>query len=90
VLANDMKKGQTGMLKNGWAFRIEDNKKGIIRMATVWGDFTEMGSIYISDIAWVCPSDTTWEELGVKGAVEIEFSPQQAKQLARLRNWGFA
>ena len=51
MLQNEMKKGQMGMLKNGWKFRIEDNKKGNIRMATVWGFETEMGSIYTSDIA---------------------------------------
>ena len=79
MLANDMKKGQTGMLKNGWAFRIEDNLKGTIRMATVLGDFTEMGSIYISDIAYVNTSPTTREE--------VEFSPRQAKQVSRIRSW---
>ena len=35
MLQNDMKKGQLGVLTNGWKFRIEDNKKGNIRMATV-------------------------------------------------------
>jgi hypothetical protein len=53
MLQNDMKKGQLGVLKNGWKFRIEDNKKGNIRMATVYGIFTEMGSIYTRDIATV-------------------------------------
>ena len=50
MLQNDMKKGQMGILKNGWKFRIEDNKNGNIRMATVYGFTTEMGSIYTSDI----------------------------------------
>lgn len=50
MLQNDMKKGQMGVLKNGWKFRIEDNKKGNVRMATVYGMFTEMGSIYTRDI----------------------------------------
>ena len=45
MLQNDMKKGQMGVLKNGWKFRIEDNKRGNIRLATVYGYFTEMGSI---------------------------------------------
>ena len=53
MLQNDMKKGQMGILKNGWKFRIEDNKRGNIRMATVWGLYTEMGSIYTSDIDFV-------------------------------------
>ena len=50
MLQNDMKKGQMGILKNGFKFRIEDNKKGNIRLATVYGFTTEMGSIYTSDI----------------------------------------
>ena len=50
MLQNDMKKGQMGVLKNGWRFRIEDNKKGNIRLATVYGFATEMGSIYTHDI----------------------------------------
>ena len=50
MLQNDMKKGQMGVLKNGWKFRIEDNKKGNVRMATVYGLITEIGSIYTSDI----------------------------------------
>lgn len=89
MLANDMKKGQTGMLKNGWAFRIEDNKKGIIRMATVFGHCTEMGSVYISDIAWVCPSESSLADRGLPFTTweEIEFSPQQAKQISRVRSW---
>lgn len=53
MLQNEMKKGQMGVLKNGWKFRIEDNKRGNVRMATVYGMFTEMGSIYTSEIAGV-------------------------------------
>ena len=71
MLQNDMKKGQMGILKNGWKFRIEDNKKGNIRMATVYGLYTEMGSIYTSDIATV----------EVNGKQEkLEQTPAQKKQ----------
>ena len=72
MLANDMKKGQTGALTNGWKFRIEDNKKGNIRLATVYGLFTEIGSIYTSDIASVDMPDGTTERL--------EQTDKQAKQ----------
>ena len=71
MLQNDMKKGQMGILKNGWKFRIEDNKKGNIRMATVYGLYTEMGSIYTSDIATV-------EVNGI--AQRLEQTPAQKKQ----------
>lgn len=48
---NDLKKGAMVLLRNGWEARIEDNKKGQVRLATVWGYETEMGSIYAHDIA---------------------------------------
>ena len=51
MLANDMKKGQMGTQVNGWKFEIYDNLKGVTRMAKVWGLYTEIGSIYIHDIA---------------------------------------
>jgi hypothetical protein len=76
MFQNDMRKGQTGTLKDGVRFRIEDNKKGNIRMATVYGAdvgfFTEMGSIYTSEIAWVDMPDGTLQRL--------EQNPRQAKQ----------
>jgi len=79
MLQNDMKKGQTGTLKDGVRFRIEDNKKGNIRMATVYassmGLFDEMGSIYTSEIATVDMPDGTTQRL--------EQTPKQAKQAKR-------
>jgi hypothetical protein len=72
MLANDMKRGQTGTLKNGWKFEIYDNKRGIIRMAKVFGFATEIGSIYIDDI----------KTLGqYPNEFPIEFSPRQRKQI---------
>ena len=52
MLSNEMKKGTMVMLKNGWKARIEDNMKGNTRLATVCGFETEMGSIYVHDIAY--------------------------------------
>ena len=76
MLQNDMKKGQMGTLDTGIRFRIEDNKKGNIRMATVYGAavglYDEMGSIYTSDIATLDMPDGTVERL--------EQSRSQAKQ----------
>lgn len=48
---NKLKKGTRVVLRNGWEAVLEDNKKGSIRMATVFGTYTEMGSIYAHDIA---------------------------------------
>ena len=82
MLQNDMKKGQTGVLKSGLRFRIEDNLKGNIRMATVYGAevglFTEMGSIYTSDIRYVDMPDGTREPL--------EQTPRQAKRSAKTQD----
>lgn len=55
---NDLRKGDYVELRNGWKARIEDNKKGNTRMATVYGDFTEMSSIYAHDIVYLIDSDT--------------------------------
>jgi hypothetical protein len=46
VLSNDLKRGIFVRLNCGLDARIEDNKKGNIRMATVNGPYREIGSIY--------------------------------------------
>jgi len=81
MLANDMKKGQLGTQVNGWQFEIVDNLKGVTRMAKVWGLYTEIGSIYIHDIATLKMPDGSTEK--------IEFSPAQVKQIARIKASGF-
>jgi hypothetical protein len=54
---NDLQKGDIVKLESGIDARIEDNKKGQIRMAYVFGEkvglFNEMGSIYATDIVAV-------------------------------------
>jgi hypothetical protein len=50
---NDLKKGAYVRLRNGWYAQIADNKRGNIRMATVYGLYTETGSVYAHDIAEV-------------------------------------
>ena len=82
MLQNDMKKGQTGITRDGIRFRIEDNKKGNIRMATVYassvGLYDEMGSIYTSDIATVDMPDGTTQPL--------EQTKAQAKQAKKTQD----
>ena len=68
MLSNTIKKGTEVVLRNGWKARIEDNERGLIRLATVYGYFTEMGSIYMFDIA----------------EPKIEFTAAQAKQIKRI------
>ena len=50
VKTNDIKKGTRIKLANGWEAVMYDNKKGTIRMAEVFGTYTEIGSIYAHDI----------------------------------------
>lgn len=60
MVTNKLKKGTIVSLRNGWKATLEDNKKGNIRMATVYGDYTEMGSVYSHDIMSYQDSDGTW------------------------------
>ena len=50
MVTNDLKKGDLVQLQNGWMARIADNRKGNVRLATVYGFHTEMGSVYSHDI----------------------------------------
>ena len=50
---NDIKKGMIGYKKDGFKFEMADNKKGNIRLAKVYGLYTEYGSIYTHDIDYV-------------------------------------
>tara|TARA_R100000306_G_C4283608_1_gene96383 strand:+ start:51 stop:302 length:252 start_codon:yes stop_codon:yes gene_type:complete len=81
--ANDMKKGQKGTLyaRNGWPFEILCNKKGLIRTAMVYGDYTEARSIYVHDIYSVNMPDGTTEP--------IELTAAQQKQSDMIKSFGF-
>ena len=58
---NELKKGDIGYLLIGWKFEIIDNKKGNSRMANVFGDFTEMGSILMTDVDYVIKDDKKYQ-----------------------------
>lgn len=67
---DDLKKGTRVLLRSGFEAVLADNKKGNIRVAEVYGDFTETGSVYAHDIVaferkglkptTVDPKDQTW------------------------------
>jgi hypothetical protein len=59
ITTNELKKGDKITLRCGWNATMEDNKKGNIRMATVEGIYTEMGSIYMSDVVLAYKGDET-------------------------------
>ena len=60
INVNDLKKGTKVILKNSWNAILEDSKKGQIRMATVFGFTTEMGSIYATDIKYAIIDGLTY------------------------------
>ena len=62
---NEIKKGEMVMLANGWEARIEDNRKGNVRLATVYGMYTEKGSVYSSDIRQVKNANGEWESVSI-------------------------
>jgi hypothetical protein len=74
---NKLKKGTRVVLRNGWQAVLEDNKKGSIRMATVEGFYTEMGSIYAHDIAGYKEGDF-WVKLPYIGENFLELLMRKA------------
>ena len=97
MLANDMKRGTMGILRNGFNFRIADNQKGMIRRATVYGaehGFSdEMGTIYIHDIALVdIATISLLKAVTVSDASRydsIELTPDQLVKSKRIKAAGF-
>lgn len=89
---NDVKKGDMVMLRNGWLARMEDNKRGAVRMALVYGTYTEMGSIYAHDILkvkkgeeWV-PVTHTEDQLKLQASLERIFN--SPKPQPKTYVWG--
>ena len=74
---NKLKKGARVVLRNGWEAVLEDNKRGSIRMATVYGFYTEMGSIYAHDIAGYKEGDF-WVKLPYIGENFLELLMRKA------------
>jgi hypothetical protein len=74
---NKLKKGTRVVLRNGWEAVLEDNKRGSIRMATVYGFYTEMGSIYAHDIAGYKEGDF-WVKLPYIGENFLELLMRKA------------
>lgn len=89
VKTNDLKKGMWVLLAIGWLAQIADNKKGNIRMATVYGLYTEMGSIYAWDIVAKLADDTRPEAPGWVKVANIELTPKQVKDRDRIKAAGW-
>jgi len=90
VKTNDIKKGEWVVLCHGWAAQITDNKRGNIRQATVYGNFTETGSVYSHDILAVLDPETVDPELGVGVPIKVvEHTDAQNKLRIQVRALGF-
>lgn len=81
MFTNELKKGDMVMQHNGWRAKIEDNMKGNTRLCTVYGDFTEMGSIYSHDILYKENEDGS--------RTMIDYTPAQLKVKQRVASLGF-
>ena len=68
---NELKKGDVVRLRNGWKAILQDNRKGNTRLAEVYGDFTELGSVYSHDIVSHLDPRSGW--------VKIEHTKSQDK-----------
>ena len=80
MLTNDIKKGTRIRLRNGWEAEMADNKKGNIRLAKVFGLYTELGSEYVWNIVQVQVGEE-W--------VDVELTSKQMKDAAVTRRMGF-
>ncbi len=81
MFTNDIKKGTRIQLLNGWYGTMEDNKRGLIRMATIEGVYTEMGSIYAYDIYQAQNAGGHW--------IKVEHTPDQLKKKKNIQSMGF-
>jgi hypothetical protein len=75
---NELKKGDRVRLTNGWDAIVEDNKKGNTRVCTVFGYFTEMGSVYSHDIKF------KYEYDGSLSYIELTPAQIELKNLVRF------
>ena len=77
MLTNEIKKGMRIKLACGWMAKMADNAKGTIRIAEVYGIYTETGSIYAHDIIAVETPDGGW--------AQVEYTPAQLKTKAKIK-----
>lgn len=73
---NDLKKGTRIKLRNGFEATIQDNKKGNIRLCTVYGIYTEMGSVYSHDIVSYQDNTGNWQ-----GDIEYTVDQKKCKEM---------
>jgi hypothetical protein len=82
VSIKDVKKGTRVALRNGWEAEVLDNLTNRqTRMCKVFGEYTEMGSVYTSDIVSAQMPDGVWH---------VVVHSTKTLELANARkSWGF-
>ena len=82
ISIKDVKKGTRVMLRNGWEAKVEDNTvNSQTRTCTVYGAFTEMGSVYTTDIVEAKMADVSWHV--------VTHTPTQLKAAQTRKGFGF-
>lgn len=90
---NELKKGQTVRLRNGWTAEIWDNRKGNRRTCKVYGFETEISAVYAHDIVEVrVQHDEKYTGLGTLREStwkRIEHTPEQEKLRKMAEAFGY-
>ena len=82
ISIKNVKKGTQVVLRNGWKAKVEDNTVNQhTRLCTVYGDYTEMGSVYTTDIVEAQMAYGSWHI--------VAHTPAQLKASKARAGWGF-
>jgi len=90
IKTRDLKKGDWVKLRNGWCAQKADNVRNVATpMFTVYGFYTEIGSVYAWDIEFKLADDTDPEGMIWNATNHIELTPKQKKiQAENEAFWG--
>jgi hypothetical protein len=78
----DVRKGTKVALRNGWEAEVLDNLiNRATRMCKVFGTYTEMGSVYSSDVVSAQMPDGVWHV--------VTHSTKTLQTAQARKSWGF-
>lgn len=82
VEMKNVRKGTRVVLRNGWEAEVMDNLTNrATRMCKVFGTYTEMGSVYSSDIVSAMDSEGQWHV--------VTHSVKTLQTAKARQSWGF-
>lgn len=83
MLTKNLEKGTLVQLRNGWkAEVITKGLRGPTPMVKVYGDYTEIGSVYAHDIVAWCDREGQWHH-------DIELTASQVKTKNACKAFGW-